>query len=175
MKTPRPISGILLLAFAFFFMIGDGAIGHWLHRTSILLVGRVGAVIATLTLFAIAVVLLVPASAWKRLAKRQPRPAPKPFVFVRSPAWETAKARYQESLALLDRVIQERLQRPQLSAPEPIEVLPPSRRMRLDDVRGALKNLGYKTHEYERVVAGMDPALPLETLVRSGLNALRKN
>ncbi len=56
----------------------------------------------------------------------------------------------------------------------PVEVLPPPQRMRLDDLRSALKNFGYRSNEIEPVVAKMDPAQSLETLVRTGLKALRK-
>lgn len=50
--------------------------------------------------------------------------------------------------------------------------LVPAERMRLDDVRGALKQLGYQKHEYA-FVGSMDPSQPFETLVRDALKKLR--
>ncbi len=57
---------------------------------------------------------------------------------------------------------------------EPIEVLPPPQRMRLDDLRSVLKNFGYRANEIEPVVAKMDPGQPLEVLARTALQALQK-
>lgn len=55
-----------------------------------------------------------------------------------------------------------------------VEVLPPPQRMKIEDARSALKNLGYLPREIEPVVAQMDPTQPLEVLVRGGLKALQK-
>lgn len=64
----------------------------------------------------------------------------------------------------------------QVAPTAPIDVpdggLTPTERMRLDDVRGALKQLGYRPHEYA-FVGSMDPTQPFETLVRDALKKLR--
>lgn len=60
------------------------------------------------------------------------------------------------------------------TAVAPDTVMAPAARRRLDDVRGALKELGYKSYEYEPLVAAMDPSDQFETLVRVALKQLQK-
>jgi Holliday junction resolvasome RuvABC DNA-binding subunit len=48
----------------------------------------------------------------------------------------------------------------------------PAQRMKLDAVRGALKELGYKKYEFEPVVSGLDPTLSEELLVRDAVKQL---
>ena len=51
----------------------------------------------------------------------------------------------------------------------------PAERMRLEDVRVALKGLGYLKNEYEPLVKGMNPQEPFEKLVRSAIKQLTVN
>lgn len=57
----------------------------------------------------------------------------------------------------------------------PKKQMPTVERMKITDLRTALKNLGYESGEYAPVIAHADPALPLETLVRGALKELRRN
>lgn len=54
------------------------------------------------------------------------------------------------------------------------QALSPINRRKADDVRSAMKNLGYLKHEYDPVVAGLDLSLPLDGLVRASLKKLRE-
>ncbi|MBV8284103.1 MAG: hypothetical protein JO175_05585, partial [Candidatus Eremiobacteraeota bacterium] len=53
-----------------------------------------------------------------------------------------------------------------------INTLAPADRMRLDDVRTAMRELGYTKGEYEPVVAKLDPKLPLDVLLRGAIKTL---
>jgi hypothetical protein len=70
--------------------------------------------------------------------------------------------------------------RPRARAPQVVEVpevvsaVPPLQRRKLDDVRGALREMGFKQYEFEPVLAGMDPTAPIETLLRDSIRTLSK-
>lgn len=53
--------------------------------------------------------------------------------------------------------------------------LAPALRRELQTVRDALKHLGYEKHEYEPLVARMDPTAGFEKNVKSALKALQAN
>lgn len=50
--------------------------------------------------------------------------------------------------------------------------LPVVDRRKADDVRSAMKSLGYLKHEYDPVVSDLDLALPLDQLVRQAIQKL---
>ena len=56
-----------------------------------------------------------------------------------------------------------------------MSVLAPRDRMALQDVRTALKGLGYEKNEIEPLIAQMDPAAGFEKNVKNALKALRVN
>lgn len=64
--------------------------------------------------------------------------------------------------------------RRRVSVVEPVQTLSPNDRRKADDVRSAMKNLGYLKHEYDPVVAGLDLSMPLDGLVRASLKKLRE-
>lgn len=156
MKTSRPIPGILLLAFTFFYAFAPacGLVGHWVHRASVLLIGPAGAVVLALTLGTIGVLLVFPIAVWVAATR---------WFIGRAPANRTTNTRTRRDMPPIEVMVR------------PAPKLPTVERMKLSDVRTALKNLGFEKGEYEPVVAVLDPALPLETLVRGALKELRRN
>lgn len=155
MKTSRPIPGILLLAFTFFYAFASscGLVGHWVHRASVLLIGPAGSVVMAITLGAVGALLVFPIGVWVSAVR---------WAFRGRAVKHTTARRSVKPIEVEVTVA-------------PVPKLPTVERMKLSDVRTALKNLGYERGEYEPVVAGMDPALPLETLVRGALKELRRN
>lgn len=142
----RVTFGIVLISVATFLVLAPmcGLLGEVVARGLGRLIGQVGTVIFTFTLFALGITRIVPLHVWARVATR---------LFA-APKQPKRKAPIVE---------------------EPEEELPPAQRLRLDEVRGAFKNLGYRSGEYERIVAEMDPTQPLATLVRNGLRQLQRS
>lgn len=179
MKTSRPIPGILLLAFTFFYAFAPscGLVGHWVHRASVLLIGPAGSVVLAFTLFALGTLLVFPIGVWVAAAR---------WFVGRVPANRATNTRARRGIAPIDvevtvvpahekRAAQLDVALAAALKESRIPKLPTVERMKLSDVRTALKNLGYNKDEYESVMAGLDPALPLETLVRGAIVALRRN
>lgn len=62
-------------------------------------------------------------------------------------------------------------------APSPVPIIhPPAtsplQRRKMDDLRGACKEMGFKAYEYDPVIAVMDPEAPIDTLLRDALKVL---
>lgn len=156
----RVIIGISLLVATFFITLHEGAIGHILARVCGFLFGQTGTAVLAVAMFLIGTVLILPRDFLGR--------------FIR---WGV---RGRE--ARVDRVRREMIAHERRAAvPEPIEVeeavktpIPPAHRMRLDDVRGALRQLGYKTPEFDGLVKAMDPTVPFEVLVKGALKKLQE-
>jgi hypothetical protein len=90
---------------------------------------------------------------------------------------EFSPAQRREMLRILSEVrqnlpIDKRALVPVLPGEPPPAKVAPAERMKLDDVRGALKQLGWRSGEYEELVKGMDPKAPIETLVRDAVKQL---
>lgn len=71
-------------------------------------------------------------------------------------------------------------QRPRVRAPQVVEVpeivssVPPLQRRKLDDVRGACKEMGFKAYEYDPIIAATDPEAPIEEILRGVIRTLSK-
>lgn len=178
----RLVAGILMLALAFFYAFAEtcGTLGHLVARGSSYLLGQTGSSLVALTLLAIGVLFVIPHGAIG--------------AFVRW-AWHGREARVTRVVADMDKFVSaRRAEKPDVEHVKKIviDVLrehgrrvvqdvvageivtrPPAERMRLDDVRGALRSLQYRPHEFEPIVKNLDPKLPLEVLVKSALKALR--
>jgi hypothetical protein len=178
----RLVAGILMLAIAFFYAFAPtcGAIGHLVARGSAYLLGQTGSSLVALTLFTVGGLFVIPHGAIGALVRW---------------AWHGREARVGRVVADMDRFVTTKREARQVDVEHVKKIVigvlrehgrkvvqdavageivtrPPAERMRLDDVRGALKNLGYLKNEYEPVVAGLDPKLPLETLVRGAIKTL---
>lgn len=176
-RIHRPVTGLILLFIAIFIVNARrcGLLGVWLAKGLTLLLGTFGGSLLTFALVTCSLVMIVPWKALGRALHRRPvihPPVRRPMRERRTVAPRTvAASRTDErnwSLTFAP-----------LAPPEPVEPpkpsLPPAHRMKLDDVRLAMKNFGYKREEYESLVASMDPTLPVEKLIKDGLQALRRN
>jgi RuvA, C-terminal domain/4TM region of DNA translocase FtsK/SpoIIIE len=182
----RLLLGFLLLAATFFYAFAPtcGLVGRLISRASAQLLGQTGSTLLSLTMFVVGLLLVVPHDSISRFfrwafAGRAARVAK---VVRESDEWIRAadvKRIVAEALSTHDGLRAHFGERPVVHAQivaKPEAIIPtPAERMRLDDVRGALKGLGYKTYEYEKIVAGLDPTVPLELLVKDALRALQRN
>lgn len=160
----RIILGVTLLAATFLITLQEGIIGHLLSRALGYLFGQTCTGVIGVAMLVSGLVLVLPRDFIGR--------------FIR---WGTSGRE-----ARVDRVRREMIAHERRAAvPQPIEVeevesvklppaVPPAHRMRLDDVRGALKQLGYKSHEYDGLVKAMDPTVPFEVLVKGALKKLQE-
>ena len=69
--------------------------------------------------------------------------------------------------------------RPRVRTPQVVEVpevvtAPPLQRRKLDDVRGACKEMGFKAYEVDPILAKLDPEAPIEMILRDVIRALSK-
>lgn len=151
----RIILGVTLLALTFLTTTQSGVVGMLFARVFGYLFGQTGTAVLAVAMFVVATALILPRDALGR--------------FVRW-SWGGREAR-------VDRVVRESRKRPivveEVDAVVPAAA-PPAHRMRLDDVRGALKQLGYKNFEYEPLVGAMDPTVPFEVLVKGALKKLQE-
>lgn len=156
MKTLHParrrfVIGIILLAVTFLTTFQSGAIGMLCARALGFLFGQTGTAMLSVTLFVVGMAFVLPRD-----------------FLVRFIRWGMNGRE-----ARVDRVVRESRQPIVVEEPAVAQV-PPAARMRLDDVRGALKQLGYKNFEYEPLVGVMDPSVPFEVLVKSALKKLQE-
>lgn len=174
----RPVTGLVLLFTAIFIVNARrcGLLGLWLAKGISMLLGTFGGFLLVFALVTCGLVMIVP---WRLVAKamkaQRRRPVIHPAIHYRpvrravvaSPPLHSASRQDERNWSLTFAP---------LEPPKPAnETLSPSHRMRLDDVRSALKGLGYRPNEYEQLVKEMDPSQPFERLVKDGLHALRRN
>lgn len=70
------------------------------------------------------------------------------------------------------RIVAPRVEVPEVVAPA--MTLPPHLRRKMDDVRGACKEMGWKAYEYDPLIAAMNPEEPVEKLLTDAIRALSK-
>lgn len=152
----RLVIGIMLLVLSYLGALHEGVVGHAWARTLGYLFGQTGGALVATAIFVVAVLFILPHGFFTGLF-----------------GWFTAgrDARVRTVVRVMDEHVRER-QRP-IVVEEEDEELVPAERMRLDDVRTALKGLGYKSSEYEKLVGAMDPRAPFEGLVKGALKSLQ--
>jgi len=165
----RFLVGLALLAATFLFTLQDGVIGHIMAQFLGYLFGQRGAAVAAVLMFTAGVVLVVPAGAIGRFFRWT--------THSRDTRVERVVREMDEDIIgrLVERAVERALAGK--AKPEGVvsgEIVSPAERMRLDDVRAALKQLQYKAHEYEPLVKGMDPSVPFEVLVKGALKKLNE-
>lgn len=181
MKTSRILLGLALLFFAAFSVFARtcGMIGELLIHLQSHLLGPTGSFLVTTTAFVAGVLCFIPLRSWVRGVSAIDRR-------ISVARRERARLRREEARLLREEIrlaqaeearaaAQERRDRMQASGEIKTAAAPkliPSERLKLDEVRGALKSLGYKENEYDMLVKAMDPTLPLERLVKDGLRVL---
>jgi hypothetical protein len=170
MKNRRRVFlGLVLLAATFLFTIQDGVLGHLMAQFLGYLFGQSGAAVAAVLMLTAGVLLIVPPGAVGRFFR-----------------WSThsREARVEKVMREMDedviaRVVEravERALRGRAKVESPVvsgTIVSPAERMRLDDVRTALRSLQYRPHEFEPIVRTMDPKQPLEVLVKGALKTLQ--
>jgi hypothetical protein len=163
----RPVTGLILLFTAIFVVNARkcGLLGGvWLAKGLSLLLGTFGSSLLLFALVTCGLVMLVPWKLVAQLARRRPMIHPPVRThsrrYVRTPPLHSAHREDDKNWSMAFAPIEPPRQ-------------PPAHRRKLDDVRGAMKSLGYKPHEYESVVAAMDPTLPMDRLLRDGIKAMQ--
>lgn len=198
----RTLYGLLAFFLGFLLVRASsyGAVGRFVEHTGDRLLGSAGVALLTVVLFVVAFRLLVPATVrrwllsfpWERaetshvVAPRQPRrraPPRQQLVVVTGADLQglglqgliAAMQGAQPSYEGLQNHVQTPAEALQLrAAPVDIPTAPPLQRRKLDDVRGALKEMGFKGYEYDPVIAAMDPEAPIETLLRDAIRTLSR-
>jgi hypothetical protein len=159
----RLLIGFLLLAATFFYAFAGtcGLIGQLISRASATLLGQTGSTLVALVMLGVGLMLVIPHGAVRGF-----------FSWV----WHGREARVgrvvdEMHVAERRRTVQRHfMEKLEEDAAEP--KVAPAQRMKLDAVRGALKELGYKKYEFEPVVSGLDPTLSEELLVRDAVKQL---
>ncbi len=163
-RQHRPVLGLVLIAIAVFVACSRdfGIIGRGFHRLLTAGIGHNGLDLLAVTLCLSGTVCVLPPGTLVKGVVWACRAVVMVLVHVIEaciPAPGTATVRVKPPAKVL--------------AFRGAELVPMDRR-KLDDVRGALKQLGFKPAEFETIVAGLDPVQPLELMVRSALLQLRK-
>lgn len=176
----RLVTGIIILGCTFFYAFAStcGLLGRLIARGSAELLGQTGSLLLALTMFVVAVALIMPVGAIGRVVRwalhgRDAR--------VRGVVREMETALSKSEMRKIVKMLREEMQDddkdgvPEPIAPAPGEPVPvpPADRMKLEEVSGALKMLGYKPHEYTAIVKTMDPSRSHDNLIRDALNVLR--
>lgn len=163
----RLLIGFILLACTFFYAFAGtcGLVGQLVARASSTLLGQTGSTLVSLVMLGVGLMLVIPHGAVGSAARwvwhgREARVG----AVVREMDAHVSKREIQRLVA---EALAERAVPAVATSPTP-----PAERMKLDAVRGALRELGYKKHEYEPVMAGLDPALSDEKLVRAAIKQL---
>jgi hypothetical protein len=180
----RLLLGFLLLAATFFYAFAPtcGLIGQFVHFASSRLLGQTGSTLVALVMLGVGLMLVIPHGAVRSAARwvwhgREARVAGVVRELDAHVRGEFSPAQRREMLRILSEVrqnlpIDKRALVPVLPGEPPPTKLAPAERMKLDAVRGALKELGYKKYEFEPIVAGLDPTLSDEVLVRDAVKQL---
>lgn len=170
----RLLLGVLLLAACFFYAFAPtcGLVGRLIGRASAQLLGQTGSTLLALTMLVVGLLLVIPHGAiggffrWA-VRGREARVA----KVVREGDREINVRRIVADAIRMHVAFMEAKAAPAKEIEDPSPV--PAERRRLDDVRSALKNLGYLSKEYETIVKGLDPKAPLEILVKDALKQIR--
>jgi hypothetical protein len=153
----RPVLAILLVAATVFLLAGRtcGVVGALLSASVTRLLGDAGTALLCATTWCIAFILATPSGTFTRMV-----------VTV----WHAVKPRRSAAV-----VVTRAPAEPAPAADVDTHPMPTRDRRTLTAVRDALKGLGYHKSEYEAVVAGMDPSLGFEKLVKTALKHLQVN
>lgn len=168
MKNRRRIFlGLVLLSATFLFTLQDGVIGHLMSRFLGYLFGQTGAAVAAVLMLTAGVACIVPHGSVGRIVRWAMHSREARVERVVREMDEDAVAR------IVERALEKALRgKARDSGVVSGEIVSPVERMRLDDVRTALKQLGYTKNEYEPLVRAMDPRAPFEGLVKGALKKL---
>lgn len=179
----RLLIGVLLLLGMFFYAFAGtcGLIGELVARISGKLLGQTGSTLLALTMLVTGLLLVIPHGAVGALIR---------WVFHGREARVARVVREGDRAVDLNRIVDEAIKRhaaarvaqgisgraPGFGAEPASATAPavtPAERMRLEDVRVALRSLQYRSNEIEPVVGTLDPRQPFETLVKSALKTLK--
>jgi hypothetical protein len=180
----RLLIGVLLLLGTFFYAFAGtcGLIGELVARISGKLLGQTGSTLLALTMLVTGILLVVPHGAVAGFFR---------WIFNGREARVARIVHEGDRTADLQRIVDAAIKRhadaqaaqgvavpaftalQNAAAQEP--VLSPTQRRKLDSVRGALKNLGFKAYEYDPIVSAMDPTASDEVLLRSAIKQLTVN
>lgn len=175
MKTMHParkriLVGVLLLAATFFYAFAGtcGMVGILIARASAYLLGQTGSTLVAFAMMFTGLALVIPHGAVGRFLH---------WAWSPHKTVSVAKVLRQEGdiEAIVRRVLRDERSHGVVEAEVEVEKAAPTPvvRRKLDDVRTALVDLGYKKSEYEPLIAKMDPSLDFEILVKSALKDLR--
>jgi hypothetical protein len=164
----RLLLGILLIAATFFYTFAPtcGLIGQFVHYVTSRLLGQTGSTLLSLTMLVVGILFVLPHDALGRFFRwafhgREARVAK---VVRESDEWMRA--------AEVRRIVAEAIQAHLTEKPAVQPAASVRDRRALDDVRTALKGLGYTKSEFEPLVVKMDPTLAPEILIRSAIKEL---
>lgn len=179
-----------------------GAVGRAIEHTGDRLIGSAGVALLVVILMLVAYHLLVPKAVhrWlmtfpelfhreaprarhvERTSVRVPRPPRQQLVVITGAdlqnlglqglitAMNGGMAAAVPAAAPVSRMV---AASPVVAVPEVVmPVHAPATRRKLDQVRGAFREMGFRANEYDPVLAEMDPEASIETLLRDGLRTL---
>lgn len=174
----RLLIGCLFLLGAFFYAFAPtcGLAGRLVQYVTSRLLGQTGSTLLALTMLTTGVLFIVPHGAIGGLFRwalhgREARVAK---VVRDSDEWVRAA---EVKRIVADAIkAHEGMQAAKIEeAAAAVPALSPVQRRKLDLVRGALKNLGFKASEYDPILSALDPAASDELLLRSALQQLTTN
>lgn len=153
----RPVAALLLVAATIFLLAGRacGVVGALLCASVTRLLGDAGTALLCATTWCIAFILATPPGTFTRMVVA---------------LWHAVKPRHSAAV-----VVTRAPAEPEARPEDNTHPMPTRDRRTLTAVRDALKGLGYNKNEYEPIVAGMDPSLGFEKLVKSALKHLQVN
>lgn len=177
-----------------------GAVGRTIERTGDRLVGSAGVALLVVILMLVAYHLLVPRSVRKwlltfpelfhreakpvQVVRTAPRRAPPRQQLVVVTGADLQGLGLQGLMMAMNGgataepvpvPVSRQIMQPAVEVERPVihpPALPPHQRRKLDDVRGALKQAGWKAYEYDPLITKMDPEAPVETLLTDAIRAL---
>ncbi len=168
MKNRRRVFlGLVLLSATFLSTLQTGVLGYLMSRFLGYLFGQTGTAAASVLMLTAGVLCIVPPGAVGRFFRWAAQGRETRVERVVREMDEDIIAR------IVDRAVEKALKGKTPSGVVSGEIVSPAERMRLDDVRAALKQLGYQKHEYEPLVRGMNPTAPFEGLVKGALKSLQ--
>jgi hypothetical protein len=173
----RPFLALLIVATTVFLLLGAsaGVLGALCFDVATRLLGAAGTGLLCGTAWCIAFILATPpgtltrmvVAIWRHSVARRHTPS---VVLMRPKATEPPRLRDTPEYAEFQAA-----KRALLAVEPAAPALSVNHRRALDDVRTALKGLGYLKHEIEPVVATLDPNLPLENILRTAIKSLQVN
>jgi hypothetical protein len=164
----RLLLGVLFMLTAFFYAFAPacGLIGQFVHFASSRLLGQTGSTLLALGLFVAGALFILPHDALGRMFRwalhgREARVA---SVVRESDEWVRA--------AEVKRIVAEALKGVRAVVPVEEPKVPVEERRKRDDVRTALKGLGYKATEFEGIVTALDVTMPIEDMLRTAIKTM---